>query len=596
MRVPLLALLLLLAGYAQADLAGTYQFFDTRSGEPISIGPVTPETVEGFELFYATPGSGDISEIAGHLLLRVKLKGKHDLVISFLADTEGGRKKPVIAPVVVQKECRKRNWFNIVETPDSSEESALFSIWQSLKGLAGGFEVVMDIQTLDHTLKAYTVEQDRNLWRFELILTDEMKRDLLRHLETVQNQTGPPYYFFSQNCGSVLVQVVGEGIGDDEIARFHPWVSPPHSLVALLMRKGLAKPVAPHFHSFRRLGYLFREPFMRRYAEIGIADPQPGWPPVSDFFSPRESIRAEAVYTLANSGADAEALDLLGSLIQEMEMAFDDKDRVCRDYTSAATAAAREMQKNLRRSTLLPVQDMQFELEQAPEYSTLRKGTDHTGLFTATPGVASLDGRFAFALDGALLKQEMGSPSKIAMQRAGALELGGVSIVDDLNGNTEWRVTGLRLEKFRETLECVPSCLRSARGFGLGLSVLNAEHLELTGATRMRWGGIGALANLYSSEDHDNFLFASLGLEFSRMEQNGFELPIRIESLVTSGDIQWRTCAELLKSAIGGISDEVRAETGFALRMNEGKGSEYSLRASVDYHSLLGGTDRKSVV
>lgn len=588
MRASLLFLLLLATSNGRGDLASDYRFFDVRSGEPVAIAPVIPENVAGFELFYATPGSGDISEIAGHLLLRIKLKDSQDLVVSFLADTDSEHRTNT--SVVVQENCRQRNWFNIVQTPDGGEP-AWFSIWQSLKGLAGGFEVVMDIQTLDHTLKSYTVEQDRNLWRFELMLTEDMERSLLQHLEEVQAEPGPPYYFFSQNCGSVLVQVVGEGIGHKEIAEFQPWVSPPHSLVALLLRTGIAKPVAPHFHSFRRRGHLFRERFQEVYSNMGESHPRSDWPPVSAFFSTKEQRREAAVYALAISGREPETLDLLGSLIQEMEMAFDDKDRPCSDYTSAATAAAREMQKNLRRNASLPVQDMRAELEQVPEYYALAKGTDHTGLFTFTPGAAYLDGRFAVAFEGALLKQEMGSRSKIAMQRAGALELGGLSVVDNLQGTTEWRITGLRLEKFRETLNSVPSCLRSTRGVGLGLRLLDAERLKVTGDTRMRWGGISGLANLYASENFDSFIYASAGLEFTHLRDHGFEWPLRIESLITTGPFQWRTRTELLMSSLGQTSDELRSETGIDVLIGEANGTEYSLRATADYHALLEGTE-----
>ncbi len=576
-----------MVGSAAADLASNLQFYDLRSGDPVSVGPVTPETVAGFELLYATPGSGDISEIAGHLLLRIKLNGPHDLVVSFLADTEAGKAKDTNATVVIQEHCRGRNWLNLVQAPDPAGESALASIRQSLKGLAGGFAVTMDVQTLAHTLKTYTVEQDRTIWRFELVLTDDLKRSLLAHLERVQNQPGPPYYFFSQNCGSVLVQVLGEGLGDRYVATFHPWVSPPHSLVALLIRRGIARPVAPHFHSFRQLGYLYRARFAQCYQECAAAHPRLDWPPLPDFSSARESTRADAVYGLAGSGADAEDLDLLGSLIQEMAMAYDHKDRACRDYTSAATAAARAMQNELRRTAILPARDMQAELAQVPQYHALRKGTDHTGLFTFTPGVASLDGRFAGSFDGALLKQEIGSSSRMAMQRASALELGGVGVVADDEGNFEWRLTALKLAKCRDTLERVPSCFESLRGLGLELSVLDAEHRTLTGHSRVRWAGLGALANILSSENHDNFLNASLGLDFSQVQHPGFEFPVRLESLVTAGPLQWRNRAEYLATAIAGAADEVRAETGIALRLGAGAAAEYRLHLSSDYQRML---------
>ena len=108
---------LLMGGLVIASTAGDpgflddLVFFDVRNGKPVAMGAVTPETVSGFELLYATPGTGDISEIAGHLLLRVKLRNNpraeaqgienpHDLVISFLADTEAGKPvRPAQVPI-----------------------------------------------------------------------------------------------------------------------------------------------------------------------------------------------------------------------------------------------------------------------------------------------------------------------------------------------------------------------------------------------------------------------------------------------------------------------------------------------------------------
>ncbi|MEM7392362.1 MAG: hypothetical protein AAF492_08425, partial [Verrucomicrobiota bacterium] len=122
------------------------EFLDVKTGRPIAMGPIEPESVRGFEVMYATPGAGDISEIAGHLLLRVKLNNNpeadamgienpHDLVISCLADTRAGRDPETNRTVVVQKECRRSNWFNLVEN-NPGGESALASVWQSLRGLS----------------------------------------------------------------------------------------------------------------------------------------------------------------------------------------------------------------------------------------------------------------------------------------------------------------------------------------------------------------------------------------------------------------------------------------------------------------------------
>ncbi len=101
------------------------EFYSPANGEKVDIGPINMQTVTGFELLYATPGTGDASEIAGHLLLRIKLdnnpgadnsgiQNPHDLVISFLANTRDQTSHKQEPKPEIQASC-KSDWFNLVD-------------------------------------------------------------------------------------------------------------------------------------------------------------------------------------------------------------------------------------------------------------------------------------------------------------------------------------------------------------------------------------------------------------------------------------------------------------------------------------------------
>ncbi len=99
-------------------LLGGITMKDIYSGQTIKIGPLNQQSLIGFELLYATPGDREVSEIAGHLLLRIKLdnnraaqvaglENPYDLVVSFLADSSNFEVPPSPFPVEQTKTCKQ---------------------------------------------------------------------------------------------------------------------------------------------------------------------------------------------------------------------------------------------------------------------------------------------------------------------------------------------------------------------------------------------------------------------------------------------------------------------------------------------------------
>lgn len=615
---PLAAFLVFCAAQALGqDLLDDLIFYDVNLGNRIAMGPVNPETVLGYEILYAAPGAGDISEIAGHLLLRVKLNNNpkaaalgiqnpNDLVISFLADTEAGKPPRDPRPLVVQVECKKNNWFNLVAN-NNGDESPLASIWQSLRGLSGGFLFTMDRQTLGHAIKSYTIEQDRDLLRYQLDLTEKQRLGLLARLYDAKAGPKPSYYFFSQNCGSVLVRVIAEGIGDDLNAAFSPLVSPPHTLLGNLVRDGLAHRVTPAFHSYRKQGFIAHELFSDRFSTLRAEFSELPWPSLRDLNHPCDFVRAGALAQLSNVVYArphlGSSICALAALAQEKDMVHAYKGIVCEKYTSESTAEARKLQAHILR-TAKDKRDFRVDTDQllndhfSPrEAAYARAGTAHTELYPLAfgPGFVQVDGesgKSVLTFDGALLNQDLGSRSRIAMQRSSAATLGGVSGHIGDGDLREWQITGLTLRKFRDTLNSVPSAFTSARGLGLGLTVLDVHHSAQTGKTRTNIAGIEALANIISTPNYNDFLLVSIGVELTHQDKYEVGIPIGFEHLWSFDDAmkwQWRNTATYDVTT----GDRFSASSSLAVRLGDVWNRDVLLRLGADYKRERG--DRATV-
>ncbi|NQU39156.1 MAG: DUF4105 domain-containing protein [Lentisphaerae bacterium] len=607
MRDYLAALLILCAAPTfGADLLDDLVFYDVNLQNKIEMGPITSETVQGFEILYASPGAGDVSEVAGHLLLRVKLRNNpqaaalgienpNDLVISMLADTEAGRPVRPPRPVVVQLECKKNNWFNIVAAK-GEDESALASIWQSLRGLSGGFFMTMDRQTLGHAIKSYTIEQDRDLLRYRLNLTPEQESGLLKRLYKVKTEAKPRYYFFSQNCGSVLIRIIAEGIDDDRNASFSPLVAPPHTLLGNLIRSGVASRITPAFYSYRKEGFIARELFSDLFRSLQAQHQDLPWPTLRKLNHPNDSVRAPAMAQFIDVLCARPQLDAsiyaLASIAQEKEMIYAHKDLVCEQYTSASTAEARKLQAliydtSLSRDAVIDTGKLLDDVFAPTEALHATQGTAHTKLYRFALGVGHVHRKHlpcetVMTFDGSLLKQDMGSSSRVAMQRSSAVTLGGVSATVNDGGVLDWHVSVLKLRKFRDTLNSVPSAMGSTRGLGLGLTILDIHHYDRGEETLSTLAGVECLANIISSANYNDFLLLAVGAEVTHDDGYGLGIPVGFEHLWSFDDAmhwQWRN-----RATYDWVSrDRLSVNSSLVIRLGEVFRSDVLLGLSADY-------------
>jgi len=540
-------------------------FLDPITRRPIQMGPFNGDNVEGFELLYATPGVNDAAEIAGHLILRVRMRNNpealqlgienpNDLVISFLADTESGSTLELMGRTdAVPTECRQ-TWFDFGQAV-GEDHDAMRSIVQAIKGLSGGFLTVYDRQTLYQAVKTYTVDQDRNLLRFKLNLSEAQKNSLINRLYVAKHNFKSKYYFFDRNCASILVQIIGEDIGDREIAEFDPFVVPPNSLVALMIRRGFAEQVFPSFYSYRKKGHIAQEELRSR---LGNAD-------LADILSANEDARLASWKKLRSrleaSADQAGTFYQLAALGQDAELSYLDRSQRCENYTPKVTVFLRASQRDLLikygdsvHADAVDTNELISEAFREEEITDAYSGSQNTQLSSVSLG-AGHDSRlnrngllFSFAVH----KQDAGSVSSQSMQRGTSVRLGEFKFetynnVADLDKAVRWQLKGLEIRKFKERLYDVPSYFSQHGKVGIGLSLLNIRKDTERESVQSTIAGGSLLFNVISSRLYLDYVFASAGADFdvnwrkSRSgklvpKQSAIVLPLRAEGLMTFGE------------------------------------------------------------
>lgn len=515
------------------------RFLDPISAQPIDLGPINTSTVRGFELLYATPGVGDPAEIAGHLVLRVLLdnnpqaeifgiENPNDLVISFLADTKQTESTPKSDKAVMMSESCDKSWFGL-DLNTEPDWDAFASVGQAVKGLTGGFLTVMDRQTLAQAVQHYTVFQDRNLLRFRLNLTDKQKESLLNRLYEAKKNYNGRYYFFKENCGSVLFRVIGEGIDSALMSNFNPLVTPPNAFINRLLQANLVTPVQPSFMSYRRRAHLAQEAFLQAYALVRAEAPTLPWPSHRHIFSAREKKRYPAYQKLTqllqiHFMGETRGYHLL-NLALAAEAAHANHERLCRQMSSRPTELLIQVQRQFLENGAVISDRVSLSSETPLPSSVLLSQVvnplqaAHTGLQSYEMGSGQkTDAESAqypvVTFAAQLYQQQMGDPGLFAMGQGTAVTFARVDFEWNQKAEelSDWSFTGLEIRKFKDRLSRVANLADPGYQLGLGLTVLESKRIELFEGVQIKWIAGELLANLWSNRGTDRFLFTSFGL------------------------------------------------------------------------------------
>ncbi|MEQ8272645.1 MAG: DUF4105 domain-containing protein [Deltaproteobacteria bacterium] len=154
-----------------------------------------PDAVAGIEVALASPTTATIGSMFGHLFFRVVPKGErgmHGLAAS-------------------------RTFSYVAETHFASRDDPLYVF----KGIFGGYRAKMVEASFLDTYRLYVVDEDRDIVRFRLRLSEEERLRLFERIHSVLQTFRPDYYFFGQNCASLLIELVN-GVLPAERRVHHP--------------------------------------------------------------------------------------------------------------------------------------------------------------------------------------------------------------------------------------------------------------------------------------------------------------------------------------------------------------------------------------
>ncbi|MFL5319825.1 MAG: DUF4105 domain-containing protein [Myxococcaceae bacterium] len=135
-----------------------------------------PGTVTGFEVLYSVPSAARPESLFGHLFLWVRRDGDR-------------------APGEVIE-------IGAVVPPDDSMVRKISA------GLAGGYLSAFEARPLQDVLREHNESDQRDLRRYALNLTPTERGRLLEEIFDVERSGYFPYFFFSQNCASLLELLV----------------------------------------------------------------------------------------------------------------------------------------------------------------------------------------------------------------------------------------------------------------------------------------------------------------------------------------------------------------------------------------------------
>ncbi|CUB02570.1 Domain of unknown function (DUF4105) [Marinomonas fungiae] len=136
------------------------------------------------------------SSMYGHTLFRVKKKGNDTPLLDYAV--------------------------NYAANTDPTDNQLVFSY----KGLTGGYPGVFSVMPYYQKVKEYNFLENRDMWEYELALTDNEVDQFVRHIWEMKN-VSMPYYFFSQNCSYQLLTMLDASSSRLNLAReFSVWAIP----------------------------------------------------------------------------------------------------------------------------------------------------------------------------------------------------------------------------------------------------------------------------------------------------------------------------------------------------------------------------------
>lgn len=81
-------------------------------------------------------------------------------------------------------------------------------LFYAIKGLFGGYKGIVDVQPFYQTLREYSKVESRDIWEYELKLSQSQLDSLVSHIWELYANANFDYYFIDENCTSVLARIL----------------------------------------------------------------------------------------------------------------------------------------------------------------------------------------------------------------------------------------------------------------------------------------------------------------------------------------------------------------------------------------------------
>ena len=108
-----------------------------------------------------------------------------------------------------------------------------------IKGLGGGFRGLFSVSPFYLKIREYNHAEGRDLWIYDLDLTESEVTLILAHVWELLNLAQFDYYFFDENCSSMLLELIEVAKPEWDLAESFSWaVLPVQSLKAITARPG----------------------------------------------------------------------------------------------------------------------------------------------------------------------------------------------------------------------------------------------------------------------------------------------------------------------------------------------------------------------
>ena len=154
------------------------------------------------------------------------------------------------------------NYASIV--PKNSNEAV-----RALKSVVGAYDSGLEFFNYQEKKNDYTVKGERDIWQYEMDLSMQDVRQILRHLWETKD-VNRPYFFTHDNCATEIVRLIDVVRADKDIARDMGKIVIPAKIAHILQRHGMVRKT-----TFVPSNATFRQAFINNGENFDIAKLQP---------------------------------------------------------------------------------------------------------------------------------------------------------------------------------------------------------------------------------------------------------------------------------------------------------------------------------